>query len=57
MIVQMLEKDPELKQEFEAKKADDSEFASNPRRIYRWFYEKTPYFDQNWKVIPIGKLR
>ncbi|TFV96043.1 carboxypeptidase [Algoriphagus kandeliae] len=57
MIVQMLGKDPELKQEFEAKKADDSEFASNPRQIYRWFYEKTPYFDQNWKVIPIGKSR
>ncbi|KPQ15866.1 MAG: putative carboxypeptidase [Algoriphagus marincola HL-49] len=55
MIAQMLEEDPDLKNEFEAKKEAEPEFAQNPRRIYRWFYEKTPYFDQNWKVIPVGR--
>ncbi|NVJ86700.1 MAG: carboxypeptidase [Algoriphagus sp.] len=55
MIAQMLEENPDLKAEFEAKKIAEPEFAKNPRRIYRWFYEKTPYFDQNWKVIPVGR--
>ena len=55
MIAQMLEEDPDLKKEFEAKKESEPEFAQNPRRVYRWFYEKTPYFDQNWKVIPVGR--
>jgi hypothetical protein len=55
MIAQMLEEDPDLKKDFEAKKAAEPEFVQNPRRIYRWFYEKTPYFDQNWKVIPVGR--
>ncbi|MEN2280849.1 M14 family metallopeptidase [Algoriphagus sp. SE2] len=52
---QMLEDDPELKKRFEEEKAKDEEFAKSPRRIYRWFYEQTPYIDQNWKVIPIGR--
>ncbi|HCH43006.1 MAG TPA: carboxypeptidase, partial [Algoriphagus sp.] len=55
MIAQMLAKDPKLKTEFETKKSEDPDFAKNARRIYRWFYEKTPYFDQNWKVIPVGR--
>ncbi|MCS5490678.1 M14 family metallopeptidase [Algoriphagus limi] len=55
MIAQMLEKDANLKAAFEEKMSSDPEFAKNPRRIYRWFYEKTPYFDQNWKVIPVGR--
>ncbi len=55
MAKQMLENDPELKKRFEEEKAKDEEFANSPRRIYRWFYEQTPYFDQNWKVIPVGR--
>ena len=55
MMIQMLEQNPALKASLEAEKAKDAEFASNPRRIYRWFYEQTPYFDQNWKVIPVGR--
>lgn len=55
MAKQMLENDPELKKKFEEEKEKDEEFAKSPRRIYRWFYEQTPYIDQNWKVIPVGR--
>ena len=37
---EMLAKDPELKKEFEAKKAYDPGFASNPSAILRYFYDK-----------------
>ncbi len=55
MIADMLEKDGELKAEFEEKMASDEQFANSPRAIYRWFYAKTPYFDENWKVVPVGR--
>lgn len=54
LIEQMLAEDPGVKEEFEQKKADDPGFAENPRAIFEWFYAKTPYFDKNWKVIPVG---
>ena len=55
LIAKMLAEDASLKIQFEEKMKSDPEFAKSPRSIYRWFYEKTPYFDQQWKVIPIGK--
>lgn len=55
LIAKMLSEDKDLKMRFEKKKTDEPEFAKSPRQIYRWFYEQTPYFDQNWKVIPIGR--
>ena len=55
MIQSMLDQDPALKTRFEEELAKDEEFARSPRRIYRWFYEQTPYIDQNWKVIPVGR--
>jgi hypothetical protein len=55
LIAKMLAEDANLKIQFEEKMKTDLEFAKSPRSIYRWFYEKTLYFDQQWKVIPIGK--
>lgn len=55
LIAKMLAEDASLKMQFEEKMKTDPEFAKSPRSIYRWFYEKTLYFDQQWKVIPIGK--
>lgn len=55
LLAKMLAEDTKLRTEFEEKKASDPEFARNARAIYSWFYAKTPYFDQNWKVIPVGR--
>ncbi len=55
MIAKLLENDEELRIAFAEAKTADPELEKSPRRIYSWFYERTQYFDQNWKVIPIGK--
>ncbi|PZX58057.1 M14 family metallopeptidase [Algoriphagus chordae] len=55
LIAKMLSEDVDLKQRFEAEKTSNAEFAKSPRAIYSWFYKQTPYFDQNWKVIPVGR--
>lgn len=51
----MLEESPELKKEFEQKKAQDKEFASNPRAILSWFYSKTEYYDDRYLLYPVGR--
>ena len=55
LIAKMLAEDADLKARFESKKASDADFAKSPRAIYQWFYAQTPYYDQNWKVIPVGR--
>jgi len=55
LIAKMLVEDADLKARFESKKASDAAFAKSPKAIYQWFYAQTPYYDQNWKVIPVGR--
>lgn len=55
LIAKMLSQDVDLKKRFEEEKASNAEFAKSPGAIYSWFYRQTPYFDQNWKVIPTGR--
>jgi hypothetical protein len=50
----MLADDPRLKAEFEAKLAADSKFAADPRARRRWFYERSPYYDDRYLLYPIG---
>jgi hypothetical protein len=52
----MLEANESLKVEFEEKKAADPEFAKSPRQIRRWFYQRTPYWDDRIGVYPVGKI-
>ena len=54
---QMLAEDPGLSVRFEEKKASDPAFAANPREILNWFYEQTPYYDQEFNVYPVGRIR
>lgn len=56
LITKMLEDDPKLKAEFENKKSADTSFAKNPAHIVRWFYMKTPWFDQRMNIYPVGKI-
>jgi murein tripeptide amidase MpaA len=52
----MLAKDPQLKTEFEAKKASDKDFAANPFAIYNWFYQRSPWWDDHIGLYPVGRL-
>jgi hypothetical protein len=52
----MLRDDPKLKEEFEVKMNNDTEFASSPRAILNWFYQWSPYWDDELNVYPIGRI-
>jgi hypothetical protein len=50
----MMQEDPALKAEFEALVASDSVFAANPKERLAWFYARTPFQDEEWRLYPIG---
>ncbi len=53
---EMLDNHPELKREFEDRKAKDPEFAGNQQMILNWFYSRTPYWDKNKDLYPVAKI-
>lgn len=52
----MMATDENLAREFEEAKAADPEMAKDPRAIRRWFYRRTPYWDDRIGVYPVGKI-
>ena len=50
----MLEKSDSLRTQFEQKLKDDPAFAKDPKARLEWFYEKTPYYDQRYRLYPVG---
>ena len=53
----MLAADPALRAEFEAKLASDPAFAADGDARLQWFYERTPFYDQRYRLYPIGRER
>ena len=51
----MLAADPSLKAEFEAKLASDPAFAADGDARLGWFYERTPFYDQRYRLYPVGR--
>jgi hypothetical protein len=51
----MLAADPKLKAEFEAKLAADPKFAADPDARLAWFYARTPYYDDHYRLYPVGR--
>ena len=51
----MLERDPKLKSAFEKKLVEDEKFAASPAARLQWFYERTPWFDDQWKIYPVTR--
>ena len=56
MAREMLAKDPNLQKEFDQKKASDPVFAANPEAILNWFYSKSPWWDSQLNLYPVGRL-
>jgi hypothetical protein len=54
MAERMLASDPKLKAEFETKLRDDPKFAADPEARKRWFYERSPYYDDPYLLYPVG---
>ena len=57
MAEQMLASDPALRAEFERRLATDEAFKASPEARLRFFYERTPYFDERWRLYPIARER
>jgi murein tripeptide amidase MpaA len=51
----MLAADPALKAEFEARLAKDPAFARDPDARLSWFYERTPFYDDHYRLYPIAR--
>jgi len=52
----MAKENPELKRAFEKKLREDKDFAASPRRRLQFFYERSPYWDQEMDVYPIVRV-
>jgi Zinc carboxypeptidase len=53
---EMLAGDPDLKQEFETLVASDPEFAESPSERLRFFYRRSPYWDPQMNLYPVGRI-
>jgi len=51
----MLAADPALKTAFEAKLAAEPEFAASAQARLAWFYERTPFYDDRYRLYPIAR--
>jgi len=51
----MLASNPQLAEEFKHKLLEDNAFRSDPKERLDWFYTKTPYFDDQWQLYPVGR--
>ncbi|HEY0729471.1 MAG TPA: M14 family metallopeptidase [Pyrinomonadaceae bacterium] len=52
----MMQNDPELKREFEALLASDPDFAASPAARLRFFYKRSPYWDPQMSLYPVGRV-
>lgn len=57
MAERMLADDLKLKADFEAKLGADRKFAASPAARLRWFYERSPYYDDRYLLYPVGVER
>jgi murein tripeptide amidase MpaA len=53
---EMLAKDEKLKREFEQKLASDPKFAASPTARLNFFYERSPYWDRQINLYPVGRI-
>jgi hypothetical protein len=53
----LLASDSALRAEFERRVRDDAAFARSPRDRLQWLYRRTPFFDERWRLYPVGRER
>ena len=51
----MIEEEPGLEEDFRRALDADPEMAANPRARLQWFYARSPYLDQRWKLYPVAR--
>lgn len=53
---QMLARDEALRREFEERLKTDAKFAASPEARLRFFYERSPYWDRQRNLYPVGRI-
>lgn len=53
---EMLAKDPKLRDEYQQKLASDPKVAASPRARLEFFYHRSPYFDPQMNLYPVGRI-
>jgi len=53
---EMIQENPELKDEFEQWLSDNPEVEDNPYQRLNFFYERSPYYDEQWNVYPVMRV-
>ena len=56
MAREMLAQDPSLRIGLEKAMEENPAMARNPYAILSWFYEQTPYYDQQHNLYPVGRI-
>lgn len=56
LAAKMLKEDPKLQAEFN-KALENPEFAADPEARLRWFYERSPYYDNQYLTYPVYRSR
>jgi hypothetical protein len=51
----MLAEDPALGAAFERALAEDPTLAADPQARLQWFYRRTPFPDERWRVYPVAR--
>jgi len=52
----LLSKDANLRREFEQKLSTDAAFAASPRARLDWVYQRSPYWDEQMNLYPVGRI-
>jgi hypothetical protein len=55
MAARMLAEDAALRAEFERALRDDPKLAASRGERLDWFYRRTPFFDERWRLYPVGR--
>ena len=53
---EMMKQDPNLKREFQELLASDPDFAASPAARLRFFYKRSPYWDPQMSLYPVGRI-
>jgi hypothetical protein len=53
---EMLARDEKLRREFEQRLATDPKFAASPGARLNFFYERSPYWDKQMNLYPVGRI-
>jgi len=53
---ELLAKDENLRREFEQRLKSDPQFASSPGARLNFFYERSPYWDREMNLYPVGRI-